>query len=274
MLGKLFSRKKTEVDTKWRIGLLVAFIGMLIVNGLAGSTTILGGQTTANVSNTYENLFTPAGLTFSIWSVIYLLLIGFCAYVWGLGRTKKLVLKVKELESVTKLMIINFLANMSWILAWQYEILWLSVILIAIILVTLALATRKLRGLSLSLKEYALVRLPISVYFGWISIAIVANVATFLVSIQWNGWGVAESVWTTLVLIVAALIGLIIALRNNDAAYLVVFIWAFFGILLRHLSPEGLDGQYQDIIITLTVLLAVLVSQVVSFASPKIVSSR
>ena len=45
---------------------IVAFAGVLVVNYLANALPI-GGNTTGALSDLYPNLFTPAGLTFSIW---------------------------------------------------------------------------------------------------------------------------------------------------------------------------------------------------------------
>ena len=56
----------------------LAFAGVLIVNFLANALP-LNGKNTGELSNQYPNLFTPAGLTFSIWGVIYLWLIVFVA---------------------------------------------------------------------------------------------------------------------------------------------------------------------------------------------------
>jgi len=44
---------------------VVAFLALVIVNGLA-TTTLLNGRTTAEVSGLYPTLITPAGFTFSI----------------------------------------------------------------------------------------------------------------------------------------------------------------------------------------------------------------
>ena len=48
----------------------------LTINALANILPI-NGMNTGELSALYPSLFTPAGFTFSIWSVIYLLLIGF-----------------------------------------------------------------------------------------------------------------------------------------------------------------------------------------------------
>ena len=45
---------------------IVAFVVMVVVNGLAGSTTLLGGVTSADISDIYSTLITPASFTFSI----------------------------------------------------------------------------------------------------------------------------------------------------------------------------------------------------------------
>jgi len=59
---------------------IVAYILTLIVNGLAGSTTIIGGVTGAEVSDKYPTLVTPAGFTFAIWGIIYAFLALFIIY--------------------------------------------------------------------------------------------------------------------------------------------------------------------------------------------------
>lgn len=260
----MFWKKKQEmVESKWRWGLAGTFVAAMVLNGLAGGTTVLGGVDTAAVSDSYPNLFAPSGLTFAIWGVIYLLVLGFIAYTFGFGRPKKSAVSTKNLTEVTKLLTVNLAINAVWILAWQYKVIWLSVLLMVGILVTLAMIVNKLRTVELPAKEYVLAKLPFSVYFGWISVATVANVTTWLVSMGWNGGSLSGGTWMVAILLVAALIGVVTALRNRDAAYMTVFVWAFAGILLKHLSPQGFDGQYPSTIITLTVLLAVFLSVIV-----------
>ena len=257
----MFGKKKQEaVEPKWRWGLAGVFIVTMILNGLAGGSKVLGGVDTAAVSDSFPNLFAPAGVTFAIWGVIYLLILGFVLYVFGFGRSKKSVLNTKTLTDVTKLLTLNLAFNSVWILAWQYKVIWLSVLLMIGILVTLIMVLEKLRGVALTGKEYVLARLPFSVYFGWISIATVANVVVWLVSMGWKGGSLSEGTWMVAVLLVAAVIGLVTALRNRDVAYLAVFVWAYAGILLKHLSPNGFDGKYPSTIVTLTVLLALFLS--------------
>lgn len=259
----MFWKKKDKIDPRWKWGALAAFIVMLIVNSLAGSTTILGGVNTATVSDANPNLFAPAGLTFSIWGVIYLLLGLFVLRLFGLVGQKKSAVPAKDSVQVVKLFAISSLLNVAWLFAWQYQYLTLSVPLMIALLVVLAKIVELLRGTDMSLGEYVTTKLPFSVYFGWISIATVANITTWLVSIGWDGFGVREGVWMVAVLLVAATIGIFVTLRNHDAAYLSVFVWAFAGILYKHLSGSGFDGAYPTTIVTLTILLAVFLSLLV-----------
>lgn len=258
-------KKKVVLKLRWKIELVVTFGVTLLLNGLAGSTTLLGGVNTAQVSDSYPNLFAPAGLTFSIWGVIYLLLAGYIAYVF-FGRNKASVLPDEQFAKVTKLLVANFVLNSLWILTWQHKALWLSVILIVGILVTLIYIVNELRTIPLRGKEFVLARLPFSVYLGWITIATIANVTTWLVSVNWDGAGVRNETWMVIVLLLAAAIGIVTTLRNHDIAYMAVFVWAYFGILFKHLSADGFDGRYHAVLITLTILLAVFLSVIVQLA--------
>jgi hypothetical protein len=66
---------------------LLGFVVVVVVNALA-TTIPLGGMTTGQLSDLYPNLFVPAGLTFSIWGLIYLLL-GICVVYGVVHSTRK-----------------------------------------------------------------------------------------------------------------------------------------------------------------------------------------
>ena len=80
------------------------------------------------------------------------------------------------------------------------------------------------------------VHTPFSVYLGWITVATVANVTAFLVSINWDGLGISETIWTWIVLSVATIIATIIILQRKDVAYTLVPIWAFIGIFIKQIE--------------------------------------
>ncbi len=215
----------------------------------------LGGRSTGQISDNYQNLFAPAGYAFSIWGLIYILL-GMYA-VYQLWQEKDELVK-----KVNKIFIVNALFNISWIFAWHYDLIWLSVIIMGGLLVTLIKIVDMFRGRALTPKQTWLVRLPFSVYFGWITVATIANVAVFLVYLGWNGFGLPEVFWTVVVLLIGALIGSWRILYDRFIPYGLVLIWAYGAILVKHLSTSGFSGQYPIVIWTVVLCLLVFLGTI------------
>ncbi|BFT94464.1 MAG: hypothetical protein MNSN_02120 [Minisyncoccus archaeiphilus] len=219
---------------------IVAYIVMIVTNSLAILLPI-GGRSTGQVSENYSNLFAPAGYAFSIWGLIYTLLGIYVIYQFQ----KK---KNNLTEKINIIFIVNALLNASWIFAWHYDVIWLSVIIMFGLLVTLIKIADILKSNSLTSEEKWFIKLPFSVYFGWITVATIANITVFLVYLNWNGFGIPESYWTVIVLLVGMLIGSWRTLRDRAIPYILVFIWAYGAILFKHLSVSGFNGQYPDVI--------------------------
>ena len=236
----------------------VTFLAMIVTNALANILPI-NGQGTGAVSDAYTNLFAPAGLTFAIWGVIYLLLAGYTAYLIGLFQTGKTSVKFGLLTKTGIVFSISSIANTAWIFAWHYHQIGLSMILMLVILVSLIAINRMIRKEALTIKERLFIGLPFSVYFGWITVATIANATTLLVSLDWNGFGISEPIWTILILVIGMLIGASTMLVNRDFAYGLVLIWAYFGILIKHTSVEGFSGQYLAVIITVSVCITLFI---------------
>jgi hypothetical protein len=228
----------------------VAYIAMVAVNFLANSLPI-NNRSTGVISDAYPNLFAPAGLTFSIWGLIYLLLAGYVVYQF----TKSGQQKEDLLKKINPLFIMTSLANILWIFAWHYDYIGLSVVIMAALLILLIKIADILRTEQMSSQEKLFISTPFSVYFGWITVAAIANITVFLVSINWNGFGIADFVWTSIILLIGALIGILRMRKDKNIAYGLVLIWAYLGILLKHLSADGFAGEYRSIIVTVVVCL-------------------
>ena len=135
-----------------KISITIAFIGVVFVNYLANALPI-GGVTTWEASDSYGNLFTPAGVTFAIWGLIYMLLLVYVLYSWGLFDKNRKEKKKNLIYKVDKLFIINALANISWIFSWHYGIISLSVLIMLVLLVTLILLANLLNKEKFSLLD-------------------------------------------------------------------------------------------------------------------------
>jgi len=244
---------------------LLGFLGIVIVNYLA-VTLPLNNKTTGELSDQYPNLFVPAGFTFSIWGVIYLLLAIFIVYqlLYAFrGNTKN----SSFLEKIGILFFVSSLANLSWVFAWHFELVSLSLFLMLILLGSLITIYLKLQiGRSDSSKsEKYLVHLPFSVYLGWITIATIANSTALLVDLSWNRFELSEQFWTIAVIIIGIVISLTILFYRKDIFYCLVVDWALFGILIKRLTADAVPVQsiITVVILGLTVISLGIIVQII-----------
>lgn len=239
---------------------ILAFALTVLVNGLAGSTTILGGKLTAEISDANPTLITPAGYVFSIWGVIYILLGIFVIYQALPSQKGK-----DYQEKIGWLFVLSSLLNIAWLFLWQFEYLSLSVVLMFLLLATLiAIYLRLNIGKSIvSLREKLAVHVPFSVYLGWIIIASIANVATTLVSLNWDGFGISQETWALLIVIIALLITLLVIATRKDLAYGLVVIWALLGIAVKQSGNQNIvtTTEISAVVIVIALALSILISR-------------
>jgi benzodiazapine receptor len=233
---------------------VVAFILTVVVNGLAGSTTVLGGVTSADVSDMYPTLVTPAGFTFAIWGVIYTLLALFVVYqAFPKNRDKPFLGQVGVLFGLSSVF------NVCWLFLWHYDLITYSLVLMLALLASLILIYRRLDigKATASVKEMALVHLPFSVYLGWISIATIANVSVALTAVDWDGWGIPDATWAVVIIAVALVLTLVMLATRKDVAFSLVVVWALFGIVSK-------QSDFQDIVLAAEVCIAIILVAVVA----------
>ena len=240
---------------------IVAYIFMVTLNALS-IILPLGGITTEGLSEKYGNPFTPIGFTFSIWSVIYTLLliftiIPFINYFRGKEKKNKLVDK-----NIGFLYAISCLLNGLWILAWQYQYITLSVLVMLGLLATLIRIHIEIRKNTTALTwNDRYVTFPaFSIYLGWISVATIANIAAWTVSMEWSGWGISFINWTNIMVVVATLLGTTILLKYRDVFFTLVVIWALYGIMSKRMAVGPLE--FATIITTTQVCMAFLVGAI------------
>jgi hypothetical protein len=224
---------------RWQIFLsilnLAGFLGVILVNGLANALPI-NHKTTGELSDQYPNLFVPAGLTFSIWGLIYLMLAVFTIY--SLIKTVRGNSRGDFIQKIGFLFFLSCVANMGWIFAWHYQIVPLSLVIMLLLLgCLLAIYLRLSIGKQGPPKsEKYLVHLPFSVYLGWITIATIANATALLVDIHWGRWGLSEEFWAVGVIIVGIAITMGVLFKRQDIFDAFVVDWALLGILIKRLA--------------------------------------
>ncbi len=236
---------------KWLM--LFFYVAMVGINGLANALP-LNGVGTGEVSDSFPNLFTPSGITFAIWGLIYTLLLGYVTYHFFIHEDD-LANKEKDLLRLGSYFVFSSVINMLWIFAWHYGFIVWSTVLMLVFLVLLVLARFTIVRMPLRGRERLLILLPFSIYFGWVTVATIASVTATLVYLGWGAWGMSESLWTVIILLVGVFVGGITMLNFRDGAYGLVFLWAYAGILLKHVSASGWAGQYPDVITAVSLSL-------------------
>jgi hypothetical protein len=239
---------------------IIAFALTVLVNGLAGSTTILGGKSTAEISSANPTLITPAGYVFSILGVIYILL-GIFVIFQALPSQKGKGYQ----ERIGWLFVLSSLLNIAWLFLWQFEYLSSSVVLMFLLLATLiAIYLRLNIGKSaVPLREKLAVHMPFSVYLGWITIASIANVSVMLVSVGWDGFGISQETWAAMIIIIALLITLLVIVTRRDVAYGLVIIWASVGIAVKQSDNQNIVmiAEVSAIIVAIALIASILLTR-------------
>jgi translocator protein len=211
------------------IGNTLFFSGVLIVNFLANALPI-NGLNTGEISDLYPSLFTPSGITFSIWSVIYLTLFGFAIYQWKLRDRR-------YFPVLSKWFMISCVLNITWILVWHNLLPAISVLVMLIFLGVLTKLFLLVHQIDLaSRKQYFLIRLPFTLYLSWICVATIANIAAWLSSLDVVNSNSIQEILTIVMMVVASVLALVVVLRYRDYAFPAVTIWALCGIALKGLA--------------------------------------
>lgn len=227
---------------------LAALVLVVALNAFA-NVFRLGGQTTGQVSADYPTLFTPAGVTFSIWGALYLLMLIFA--IFQMGITKNEVEGINMRLDVDLWFVISCAMNAGWVISWHFGAIGLSVLFILGLLVSLVQIVDRIELHKFSSAAGRVSVIGFHLYLGWICAATIANMSVFLTKIHWSGWGLSEEAWTIMVLIVAAALGIALSIVRKAPAATLALVWAFAGILVRHVSITGYQAQYPLIIVTI-----------------------
>ena len=229
---------------KLRAASIVAVLGfaaVLTVNALANILP-LNGVNTGVLSDEIPNLFVPAGLTFSIWGVIYILLAGHIVAILHDAWSKKSASFWTSHDAF--LFMLNMAANVAWIFAWHWRLVSLAMIIMLVILGTLiALELENQRKAAArdafgSRTKAFFMTVPLRVYLGWISVATIANATAVLVKSGWNGFGADPRFWTVAVILAGLVVGLGFSLWKRQIAAPMVIVWAYAGIILKRVQTD------------------------------------
>jgi len=217
-------------DTTRQIIVVLSVIVTLVVNILANALP-LNGLNTGEISDRFQVYFVPAGYVFSIWGLIYIGLIAYAIYQALPSQRQN-----PRLRAVGWPVVLGGLANSAWIFLWHYEQFPLTLIAMLTLLISLIVTYLRLgigRTAVPAAEKWA-VRLPFSIYLGWITVATVANVTSLLDYLKWDRFGIAPEIWMGIVLAAVLVIAVLMNFTRRDVGYALVILWALAGISLKH----------------------------------------
>lgn len=233
------------------------FLIMVATNYLANAVPF-NDKTTGQLSDQYPNLFVPAGITFSIWGIIYLLLFVFCV-----KQSKNFFSQTPDpstnalVDKIGLRFVVSCILNSLWILYWHYEHLFFSVIIMLSLLIILLDIARRINFLSKNtdIQIPIVAKAAFGMYLGWICIATIANITAVLVFFGWDAFGQSETFWTCLMVIIGALVVSFTLAKVNNAFIGAAVLWAFVGIILKRIEAP----EYHRFIVWITVFAIIIV---------------
>lgn len=171
----------------------------------------------------------PAGYAFIIWSLIYAGSLAYAIYQFRPSKAEQPLFRAIGFCTAAA-----FLGTCCWLIAARFGRLHLTVLCIFWMALALYLAFRRLQGASFTNSaQYWFVVPPLSVFFGWASVAVFANTdSVFGISrLRWF----SVTWWSVMLLCAAALLVLLVQRRTGrNAWYSGTVIWALIGIAVRN----------------------------------------
>jgi len=222
---------------------LITFIAAVAVNYFY-NTGSSAPNTVGEISDKYENLLTPAGYAFSIWGLIYLMLALFAVF-----QARSLFSSKYEDNFVLDIgpwFILSNLVNAGWIVAFTNDMIGLSVVLMLVFFVALLKIVINLNMERWNAPKSIIFFIwwPFSIYFGWLNVALIANLSVYFRSIGWDGAPLSQSTWAILVLIVAGVIFTSMVWRRSMREYALAGSWGIVAI--------GVNNQTDNPIVAYT----------------------
>jgi hypothetical protein len=230
------SRRDLTRQLTVAVSAVVAIVGSFIGSGAAGGTPIqdaAGGALAADATP-----IAPGGGAFGIWSVIYLGLVAYA--IWQFLPAQRTAERHRRLGYPIAA---SLILNAAWILSIQFDQLWLSVPVIALLLGVLVWAFRRALATRPSgVIDTVVTDGTIGLYLGWVSIATAANVTALLVAAGFEGFGIDQDAWAVAILAVAGAVGVAVALGGRGRiAPTLSLCWGLAWVAIARLSGDLLS---------------------------------
>jgi hypothetical protein len=209
-----------------QITLVLSVVVMLVTNFGFGSNDLSDATVEDTMYNTFMTAVTPASYTFAVWLPIFLGCIALVVYQALPAQRND-----PRFDALGWPLTAAFLLNA----LTPFTPLGISNVVIVLLLLALVVAYRTaVRQQPQDRAFFWFARIPITIFFAWITVATIVNMAQFLTSVGWNGFGLSGPAWSALLIAVATLIGLLVVRANREVSFAIVLVWAFVGIAVAN----------------------------------------
>ena len=76
-------------------------------------------------------------------------------------------------------------------------------------------------------------RIPFSLYPGWLTFAVFMRLSTELARTGWDGFGLSDVIWVLILIVVSSVVGLVLRFRLDDPVYGFALGWSYFAVLIQ-----------------------------------------
>ncbi len=253
-------------DILRQVSVALTILATIVVNVLANALPI-NGLNTGAISDRFKVYFVPAGYVFAIWGVIYIGLIAFAIFQALPSQREN-----PRLRATGWWIALGGLANIAWIFLWHYELFTLTLVAMLVLLGTLIITYLGLGTgrSSVSRAETWAVRVPFSIYLGWITVATIANITELLYFLNWDGFGIAAEVWMYIILVAVFVIATLMNFSRRDIAYTAVILWALAGISVKfaNIPAIAIPTWITFGLVAMTLILAFIMPDKTSSVQP------
>lgn len=234
--AQLHRNSTTRLSRDWRSWVSPLLFMMTLIVNYASATGWIFPKTQAEVSAFYPNLVQPAPFTFSIWLVIYTLMLLplISEYVPLLDEDTRALYK----NRIRLFHWLWMIVNIGWNVAWSYEQLTVAMLCIIAYGFILALITDKVSKIEHKNRTFLCLTCPFSVHFGWVLVAMVANLTTLLVSVGLDGIGTTGAMWAIIALIAALAMAMFFYRSQGTLIVVLPVLWALIGVIAQQ-SPTS-----------------------------------
>jgi len=132
--------------------------------------------------------------------------------------------------------------------------------MVALLAVLIRIHMQIRKSVAVSVSDKYITLPAFSIYLGWISVATIANIAAWTVSINWGGWGISQIIWTNIMVVIATLLGTAMLVKFRDVWFNIVIIWALYGIMSKRLLIDPV--VFGSIITTTQICMAFLIGAI------------